>query len=211
MPSLSPDSTFRPCRMREGSRGSVTTACPSAASVGARITARISTSARLNEPNSPAPTAQPAAIVSGSPIPSSRRGSRYSRRSARTSIREASANSTSVRVTSARLRTCSLDGPMSIHPSPLLPTSSPAERKKIGAEIQVRGQQRARRPRRGGGLRQQLRGPRCSERDLTGVAVRSGRRRSTAQRGLDPLEPAVDVPQLVRRNGSVLGGRLLEP
>ena len=144
IPSFSPDSTFSPCRMREGRRGSMTTACPSAASVGARITARIRSSARLNEPNSPAPTAQPAAIVSGRPIPSRRAGRLYSRRSAGTSILEASANRTSVSVSSARIRTCSLDGPMSIHPSPLPPTISPADRKKIGAEIQVRASLRER-------------------------------------------------------------------
>ena len=142
MPSFSPDSTFNPWRMREGRRGSVTTAWPSAASVGARITARIRTSTRLKEPNSPAPTAQPAAIVNGRPIPRSRSGNRYSRRSAGTSIREASANSTSVSVTSARTRTCSLVGPKSIQPSPLVPTIRPAVRKKIGADTQVRSSAR---------------------------------------------------------------------
>ena len=44
MPSLSPLSTFRPWRMRDGTRGSVTTAAPSAASVGARTTARMTAS-----------------------------------------------------------------------------------------------------------------------------------------------------------------------
>ena len=44
IPSFSPLSTFSPCRTGEGSRGRVTTAWPSAASVGARITARSSAS-----------------------------------------------------------------------------------------------------------------------------------------------------------------------
>ena len=39
MPSLSPLSTLSPWRMREGRRWLLTTGCPSAASVGARIVA----------------------------------------------------------------------------------------------------------------------------------------------------------------------------
>jgi hypothetical protein len=72
--------------------------------------------------------AQPARIVSGRPIPSSRAGTVYSRRSADTSMREASAKSTSINVSSARIRTCSLVGLRSIQPSPLFPTIRPAER-----------------------------------------------------------------------------------
>ena len=51
MPSLSPLSTLSPCRTRDGSAGSVTTACPSAASVGARTTASRSASAQVSEPS----------------------------------------------------------------------------------------------------------------------------------------------------------------
>ena len=51
IPSLRPLSTFSPCRMRDGRRGSVTTAWPSAASVGARMTARRSASGQVSEPS----------------------------------------------------------------------------------------------------------------------------------------------------------------
>ena len=54
--------------------------------------------------------------VSGSPIPSSRRGSVYSVRSRRRSRRDASEKSTSVRVASASSFTVSLDGERSIQP-----------------------------------------------------------------------------------------------
>ena len=50
--------------MRTGRRGSVTTAWPSAASVGASRTARTSASAMLSEPNNSAAQSAPAAIVS---------------------------------------------------------------------------------------------------------------------------------------------------
>ena len=48
IPSLSPLSTFSPCRIRDGSRGSVTTASPSAASVGASSTASTIASVTLS-------------------------------------------------------------------------------------------------------------------------------------------------------------------
>ena len=72
MPSLSPLSTFKLCRTRDGSRGSVTTACPSAASVGASTTARRSASGQLSAPRSATAAAKPATSVSGSPMPSRR-------------------------------------------------------------------------------------------------------------------------------------------
>jgi hypothetical protein len=142
MPSFNPDSTFNPCRMREGRRASVTTACPSAASVGARMIASSSASPRLSSPKRPAASAQPARIVSGRPIPSSRSGTAYSRRSAPMSIRDASAKSTRVSVTSASSRTASLREPRSIQPRPLLPKSRPSETKKIAAVTGVRSRRR---------------------------------------------------------------------
>ena len=48
IPSLSPLSMFNPWRIGPGTRGSVTTAWPSAASVGARTIARITASHRVN-------------------------------------------------------------------------------------------------------------------------------------------------------------------
>ena len=81
--------------MRDGRRGSVTTAWPSAASVGASTIASTSASASESAGRSPSATSVPAAIVSGRPIPSSRAGTSNSRRSARRSIREASVKRTS--------------------------------------------------------------------------------------------------------------------
>ena len=81
-PSFSPLSTFRPWRMRDGRRGSVTTAWPSAASVGASTIASTSASANVSTGRSPSATSVPARIVSGSPIPSSRAGTSTSLRSA---------------------------------------------------------------------------------------------------------------------------------
>jgi hypothetical protein len=108
MPSFSPLSTFRPWRMREGIRGSETTACPSAASVGARTIASNTASMNASRPKTATPARAPATIVSGSPMASRRRGTTYWRRSARRSIREASEKSTTVSVASATQRTDSL-------------------------------------------------------------------------------------------------------
>ena len=101
MPSLRPLSTLSPWRIRCGTRGSVTTACPSAASVGASTTARITASPMLSSPKIAAAATAPSAMVSGRPMPSSRTGTSTVRRSAPRSMREASANSTSASVVSA--------------------------------------------------------------------------------------------------------------
>ncbi len=106
-PSLSPLSTFSPWRIRDGMRASVTTALPSAASVHASTIASTSASVKLIPGITAAPTRAPARIVSGRPIPSSRSGTENSRWSARSEIRDASANSTSVSVISASSLTSS--------------------------------------------------------------------------------------------------------
>ena len=72
MPSFRPLSTLRPCRIRDGTRSSVTTAWPSAASVQASMIESTSASTRLTPGSTPTPTRVPAAIVSGRPMPSSR-------------------------------------------------------------------------------------------------------------------------------------------
>ena len=108
MPSLSPLSTLRPWRTRDGIRGSVTTACPSAASVGASTIASNTASMNASCPNTATPARAPATIVSGSPIASRRSGTTYSRRSAARSIRDASEKRTTVSVASATQRTDSL-------------------------------------------------------------------------------------------------------
>ena len=70
--------------------------------------ASTSASAHVSRVRTAAASAVPAAMVSGSPIPSSRTGSPTSRRSKRRSMRDASVNSTSVSVASASTRTPSL-------------------------------------------------------------------------------------------------------
>ena len=137
MPSLSPLSTLSPWRIRCGTRGSVTTACPSAASVGASTTARITASPMLSSPKIAAAATAPSAIVSGRPMPSSRTGTSTVRRSAPRSMREASANSTSVSVVSASARTVELELDRSIPSSTSGPTSSPKATNRIAGVIGV--------------------------------------------------------------------------
>ena len=116
MPSLSPLSTLSPWRIREGTLGSVTTACPRAASVGASTIESSTASMRTSSPSRPTPASVPATIVSGSPIASSRSGTTYSRRKAARSIREASEKSTTTSVASATQRTVPLPIVGSSHP-----------------------------------------------------------------------------------------------
>ena len=70
-------------------------------------------------------TSVPRTIVSGSPIPSSRSGTPYSLRSARSLIREASANNTIANVISANVRTVALVGLTATSSMTSGPTSSP--------------------------------------------------------------------------------------
>ena len=125
MPSLSPLSTFSPWRIRPGTRGSVTTAWPNAASVGANTIARITASSMLSCPKIAAAATAPSAIVSGSPMPSRRTGTPTSRRSSRRSMRDASQNNTRASVASASARTVPLELSRSTSPSTSGPTSSP--------------------------------------------------------------------------------------
>ena len=105
IPSFSPLSTLRLWRMRVGRRGDVTTAWPSAASVGARMIARSSASGHARSPRSATPTTNPARIVSGRPIPSRRAGIPSVRRSAFRSMRDASEKRTTASVASASVLT----------------------------------------------------------------------------------------------------------
>ena len=135
MPSLSPLSTLRPWRTRAGMRGSVTTAWPSAASVGARTTARITASQSVSAPNVAAAATVPSAMVSGSPMPSRRSGTLTSPRRWRRSTREASQKSTSARVASASVRTAPLVLSRSIPSSTFGPTSRPTATNTIAGVI----------------------------------------------------------------------------
>ncbi len=123
--------------MRCGTRGSVTTACPSAASVGASTTATITVSPTVSSPKTAAAAAAPSPIVSGRPIASSRTGTPTVRRSAPRSMRDASENSTSASVVSARTRTVSLELDRSTPSSTFGPTSNPKATKRIAGVIGV--------------------------------------------------------------------------
>ena len=137
MPSLRPASTFRLWRIRTGSRVSVTTAWPSAASVGARMIASTSASGQASPSRRTTASTKPARIVSGSPIPRSRAGTPSSRRSARRSMREASEKRTTASVASARTLTSSPSASGSTRPSASTPTTRPAAVKTIGAVSDV--------------------------------------------------------------------------
>ena len=67
MPSLRPLSTLRPWRILDGRRGSLTTAFPSAASVGASSTASTSASANVSWLNTTAATNTARSEASGEP------------------------------------------------------------------------------------------------------------------------------------------------
>ncbi len=103
--------------------------------------ASTSASARLMSGTTATPISVPAAIVSGRPSPSRRSGTANSRRSARSEMRDASANSTSVSVISASSFTCSPRTSSSSTPSPG-PTSTPAVVKNIAADTLRRGSHR---------------------------------------------------------------------
>src|SRR5690348_2362896 len=136
-PSLSPLSTLRPWRTSDGRLGRVTTDWPSAASVGASTIARISASGHSSDPNTTRAAPNPAAIVSGSPIPRSRVGTRYSSRRARRSMRAASPNSTTASVADASSLTVAPFGLGSTSPVAFAPPTRPMAVKTIGAVIEV--------------------------------------------------------------------------
>src|SRR3954451_3200146 len=137
IPSLRPLSTFSPCRIRWGTRSSVTTAWPRAASVGASTTARMTASMTVSWPKIAAAATAPRAIVSGRPIPSRRPGTPTVRRSAPRSMRDASENNTSPSVTSANARTVALELARLIPSSTSGPTSSPQATNRIVGVIGV--------------------------------------------------------------------------
>jgi hypothetical protein len=91
-----------------------------------------SASPALSDVNTTAARPHPARMVSGSPITSSLSGTRYSPRSAARSSLDASANRTSVRVTSASSRTDALPDPGSISPAPVIAEQVPGGNEKDG-------------------------------------------------------------------------------
>ena len=126
---------FNPWRIRPGTRGSVTTAWPRAASVGARMTPRMTASQKVSTSKITPAASAPRAIVSGRPIPSRRSGTEISRRSFPKSMREASEKSTSASVASASARTVELVLEMSTPSRTLGPTRIPIETNRIAGVI----------------------------------------------------------------------------
>ncbi len=101
-PSFRPLSTLRALRTTAGTRGLATTACPRAASVGARITPIRAACQSSRPPKTATAATAPATIVSGSPMPRSRPdrlGSRVQRRMSRL---DESAKRTITRAASSR-------------------------------------------------------------------------------------------------------------
>ena len=137
-PSFNPLSTFRPCRIREGTRSSDTTVWPRAASVGATAMARRAASTTLRPGSTRSADPIPATIVRGSPIPRSRAGTASSRVSAPRLIFDASEKRTSARVVSAIRRSTPLSASTENHPSTASPRRMPAVRKKIADVNTVR-------------------------------------------------------------------------
>ena len=131
MPSLSPLSTLSARRTLPGTAGSDITVAPRAASVGASA-APISRAAHRSTSSTTSAAAVPSATVNGSPTPSSRPYRPRSRRNWLGRTRDASANSTHTRVTSAITLTKCGSRARSRISSPSASTK-PAATKTIGA------------------------------------------------------------------------------
>ena len=110
IPSFSPLSRLIRRRILAGTARLSITPAPSAASVGARAAPISRASQMLMPPNRASASSVPRPIVSGRPIPSSRRQRPSSARRSRSPTRDASENSTSTSVTSARTFTASCEG-----------------------------------------------------------------------------------------------------
>ncbi len=138
IPSLRPLSTLSARRIRVGTDLLVTTANPSAVSVGARIVAINAAAAHGISGNTRWATSAPARIVSGSPTNSSRVGRPASPSTSRSRTVEASENSSRASVNSVTVRTTSLVTDSGRTFSPAGPRTAPAATNTIGPEIHQR-------------------------------------------------------------------------
>ena len=138
MPSFSPLSTLSARRMRTGTARSVTTAKPSAASVGARIVATRSAVAQVMSANIHRASRAPAITVSGRPMNSSRSGIVRSPSTARSRTPEASANSSNAKVSSVMVSAASLSNATGRISTPAGPNRAPAATNTMGAVIHHR-------------------------------------------------------------------------
>ena len=137
MPSFRPLSTLRPCLMSSGTASLLTTACPSAASVGASIVASSASSKRDSSTLSSHATPKPSAIVSGRPTSSNRTGSQAVLRSTFKLAPAASLNKTSARVNSASVFSVSRSVSNDNRSKPAGPISRPKAVNTIGPLILV--------------------------------------------------------------------------
>ena len=136
-PSLSPLSTSSAWRTRGGTAWSVTTFCPSAASVAASMVDSRKTEPNAMPGNTSRPTPTPASNESGSPMSSRRTGHESSCRSDRRSRRIASLNSSNTSASSVILSATTLSSLTSNRPSADTPTARPASMNTI-AEVTPR-------------------------------------------------------------------------
>src|SRR5215467_12914114 len=102
----------------------------------------MSASGHSSDPKSKSAAPNPAAIVSGRPIPRSLAGSRYSSRSARRSMRAASPNRTTASVAEASSLTVAPSGLGWTTPAAFEPATRPKAVKTIGAVIELPSRRR---------------------------------------------------------------------
>ncbi len=138
IPSFKPLSTFSVWRIRNGMEGLLTTACPSAASVGARMAASNAASQIENSGTINLATTAPSKIVSGKPTPSNRNGIRYCLASNRKRILEASVNKTMTSVNSATISRTALASNSLRIPEKKSEITTPIAVKIIGGVINER-------------------------------------------------------------------------
>ena len=138
IPSFSPLSTLSARRMRTGTALLVTTAIPSAVSVGAKMAATSAAGPHPTSGNMTWATSAPAAIVSGKPMNSSRDGTLASPSTSRSRTVDASENSRMASVSSVTVRTASLVTDTARTLNPAGPSRTPAATKTMGALIHHR-------------------------------------------------------------------------
>jgi hypothetical protein len=138
IPSLSPLSTLSARWIRTGTAGSVTTAMPSATSVGARIVAINAAAAHPIPGNTRCASTVPATTVSGSPMNRSRVGRPASPSTSRSRIVAASENSSNASVCSVAVRTAWLDIETGSVSRPAGPRIVPTATNTIGPVIHHR-------------------------------------------------------------------------
>jgi hypothetical protein len=124
--------------MRTGTARSVTTARPSAASVGARIVAIRSAVAQVKSPNIDRAIRAPAITVSGRPMNNSRSGMLRSPSTSRSLTPDASANSSNAKVSSVMVSAASLSKATGRISRPAGPRMAPAATNTMGAVIHHR-------------------------------------------------------------------------